>query len=54
MKWCFSKDSGWITLGRYSLFYKGPKHPPLFSERYGHEPPFLKVRGWRIFFTRHQ
>lgn len=30
---------------------KAPSYPMVFSERYGHKKPVLRVAGWRLFFA---
>ena len=42
---------GFIAFGWW-LHIKAPWSEPLYSERYGREPPRMKVKGWRLWFRR--
>lgn len=47
-------DIYWFRLGATGpgLQLKGPRHRPLFSERYGHRKPILNLCGYRLFYLK--
>jgi hypothetical protein len=46
----YGSGCGWVRVVGYGINWKSPHEPALFSERYGHRSPFLRLWGWRIFF----
>lgn len=44
------EHSGWIRVSRNGPGIRWTKAPPLFSERYGYERPFLRIGKWRVFW----
>lgn len=49
MNWYFSKEGGWIRLWRNGPGISFTTSKPLFSERYGHRRPLLKILRLRFF-----
>jgi hypothetical protein len=51
IRW-FNRSAPCASNGRWGIHLRGPASEPLFSEREGHNRPFLRWRGWRLFFIR--
>lgn len=41
---------GGLRWGRFTLEYKAPASPPLFSERYGYVKTLLSFKGYRLLY----